>query len=1166
VYDLAPAGDPPSDPTVEHAERHGVRLGTVLTDREGRFALTLRSGEGTPPEAALFLVVRGPDGAAEQPDGAILYASPSVRRTRADIEEFLVSIDAAALVAAKLSPPVGSSPPALEQPEAVMHAARERLDRTALLERELRAIAARRVDDQRDRAAVEKAFRPLLLGQIEGPSGSASRFVAIDAPYEEVREAARGAVTSANRPKPPAVGFVQVPEDAVPPEFPNANAAPEEVAAAVVEPLLFGAAEGFRATERVREDPVALARERAANKGKLDEALEPPDDGEQDEGEQDEGAAGSEDDAAASDGAPSSPAASPPVVTTEDLPAFVHRLIDGMAPPDAPPSEKRPERSEVEGDTQTFELNGGPADVPAVYDFHNLQIAFDHVWSRALDEDVLRVGDELCKALADAGGDPVAAVDAGAPPLAALRAETRLVSRAREPRIVAEEQPPVPAVMARKKSTGNVLGGGPIVAGEVVGDWGIPDPDPLPPPPPKPPWPPRVVVGPVNVGGVFEDPGRGKHPHELLDELEGLLQEPYKFEVFAPGSVNYGLDVMYRQRWEKLAYQVGELVKTITLTPKESRKLSTKRVHRKERVVREMENSLSVRKQESSQQARDEAEIVRKAQAKTTFSLTADGSYNIGIAKGDSKASFTKDAGEDSSDTKKALRESVLKAAQEFKDEHKLEVETKEAEELETTESVEITNPNDELTVSYLFYELQRRFRVSEHLHRITPVVLVGMEVPNPSRGAINRVLLTHSWIINRVLLDDRYRPALTYLTTTIVGDELALRERADTVARLRAIVANLERNHTALVAEVKLRNEGLERAMAKRATVTASQDTESWLESAWEKVVGEGDDQSLEAVRIAEENAKAHYEKAVQAEQELRESLRSETAALNQATSEYAEAVAEHSNRLLEVAALRVHFKANVLYYMQAIWSHTFHDQTFFSLHKLVAPAVQASNVQYMVERVEAPPAHVVPKPGHVAFKVTVSPTFEAGAPAAEQTLAEIADLDTPLGFKGNYMIFPLKRSNALTDFMMTPYVDDELGVHDPDELGSWTPQSFVEHVKSLRDALDDAEKFDLLLPRLKEQYRRIVAAPRRPEDEIVVPSESLYVEALPGKHPNLEDFKLRHRAADVSKARAEVRRIELENLRYAGRVLAGERGDPEIDKHISIQGDGPIVVPPEA
>jgi len=146
-----------------------------------------------------------------------------------------------------------------------------------------------------------------------------------------------------------------------------------------------------------------------------------------------------------------------------------------------------------------------------------------------------------------------------------------------------------------------------------------------------------------------------------------------------------------------------------------------------------------------------------------------------------------------------------------------------------------------------------------------------------------------------------------------------------------------------------------------------------------------------------------------------------------------------------------------------------------------------------------------------------------------------------------------------------MTPYIDSELGVHDPDELGAWTP----------RTSSSTSRRFETRCRRptstsccryFEEQYRRILSAPRRPGEEIVVPSRSLYIDALPGKHPNLEDFKLRHRAVDVSKARAEVRKLELENLRYAGRLLVAERGDPDIDKQILIDGNGSVLVPPEA
>jgi hypothetical protein len=76
-------------------------------------------------------------------------------------------------------------------------------------------------------------------------------------------------------------------------------------------------------------------------------------------------------------------------------------------------------------------------------------------------------------------------------------------------------------------------------------------------------------------------------------------------------------------------------------------------------------------------------------------------------------------------------------------------------------------------------------------------------------------------------------------------------------------------------------------------------------------------------------------------------------------------------------------------------------------------------------------------------------------------------------------------------------------------------------------------------------------------------VPTGSVFIEALPGEHPLLEDFKALHRAVDVKKVQAEVRKTELENIRYAARILAGEREDPDIERKIVVEGSGVIVNP---
>ena len=96
-----------------------------------------------------------------------------------------------------------------------------------------------------------------------------------------------------------------------------------------------------------------------------------------------------------------------------------------------------------------------------------------------------------------------------------------------------------------------------------------------------------------------------------------------------------------------------------------------------------------------------------------------------------------------------------------------------------------------------------------------------------------------------------------------------------------------------------------------------------------------------------------------------------------------------------------------------------------------------------------------------------------------------------------------------------------------------------------------------------LRDLIIKRLTSGRAEDDRAIVPTDSLYIEALVGTHPLLEDFKLIHRALDVKKVQAEVRHAELENVRLAARVLRGKDEDPDIEKKIVIQGASRTVIP---
>jgi hypothetical protein len=178
---------------------------------------------------------------------------------------------------------------------------------------------------------------------------------------------------------------------------------------------------------------------------------------------------------------------------------------------------------------------------------------------------------------------------------------------------------------------------------------------------------------------------------------------------------------------------------------------------------------------------------------------------------------------------------------------------------------------------------------------------------------------------------------------------------------------------------------------------------------------------------------------------------------------------------------------------------------------------------------------------------------------------LVEIADLDNPLGYKGNYIIFPVKGECYLTQYMLSEFIDDYLGVRDPDGSDDFDAEAF-ELDWQRASAIEDASARNQRLAELRADLQTYVSTIRRSTDDIIIPTGQLFIEALPGAHPLLEDFKLLHRLEDVRKVKAEVRHAEFENLRLAARLIGSQAtvellDDPDVEKKIIIESDGASV-----
>jgi hypothetical protein len=145
----------------------------------------------------------------------------------------------------------------------------------------------------------------------------------------------------------------------------------------------------------------------------------------------------------------------------------------------------------------------------------------------------------------------------------------------------------------------------------------------------------------------------------------------------------------------------------------------------------------------------------------------------------------------------------------------------------------------------------------------------------------------------------------------------------------------------------------------------------------------------------------------------------------------------------------------------------------------------------------------------------------------------------------------------------MLQEFIDEFTGVRDPEAYAEFDLQAFDQQWQDAVQKQDDKQ-----LAALKDELTKYLTVARRTTDEIIVPTGQLFIEALTGTHPLLEDFKLLHRVEDVRKVKAEVRHAELENLRLAARLAAAESDaknlgmleDPDIEKKIIIEGNASV------
>lgn len=1173
----------------------GDRITSEATDAEGRFVCEYRDEEfrvrnESEKRPDLLLMVLAPEETGQAPNSRILHISLAIRQNAARKETYLIKLNSRQLESAGI--PIPKEPGEGDTPPILVNRLKTFEEQRMQLEGGINELAKNRVENTRVKLEVfHSDFKPALrksLSHLPDNERLNDRVVSSD---KEVLEKNTSAMKDGiNK-------FFKTDDNAAengdgsesllesrPPvrSFINLTDKQKDILQRIAETNGDGIIEGDQLDRvlhgedstplnnvlMVRENPLLkFCREMTSHEKKCLKLLDNSQESESDSGEDSNEDNNTEIEGSlnenegtnnGSENNEPSNSVNEPLTGDELIQFYTSRLLETATTPETevsggltPISNDEKVRDQI----KRLSLEKSPADMPAYYDFHNLQLAFEHVWQEAIDEGILNLAEDAYDLIVELGGNPQNQ-NSGSDPVRALLNEGKLVMKSRtfDFKTVSTNG----AVSSGTNST--------IMARSLPFDVN------------------DVWAG-VREGKMeWKDhlpPRQNNQLPQILAQLEQRLKENYNFTVFAANqkerSINFGLLVTYRQKWTPEAYQAGELVKTITLAPKQTQKITVTKKEHKKRYQKEVENNLRSWHEESSKTSRAEEEIVRRASIKTNFNLSTQHTFStkvplIGGTDNTITTAYGREANKSSDDIKKSFHEAVFKSSQDYKNEHTMEVTSEETVDYETVETSEITNPNDEIAVTFLFYELQRRYRIIESIHQLMPVILVAQEMPKPHE-IDGDWLLTYDWILRRVILDDSFLPVFDYLTENVAGDETTLAHLKSTVQAQQLKVENIKRQLAPYEEKLTLlkntlifvQNFSIDDLLQDKIDLLRSHPMYNQIKKEVEKQLNKNKQERIAALeqeialiqeRINEISAKAE----------------AEISTLTSLTDSYIKVQSEHLNRQTAIARLRVHIKENILYYMQAIWSHEPPDQRFFRLHNTLVPTLKRVRKRFVIDFDEVSDSSLINQPHMRLKRFSASPmhtySVEVKTPPSWELekipLSQIADLDNMLGFKGNYMIFALKESNALTDYMMEPYVDRAFNtLIDPDDAGNWSLEDFASYTCCLNKKLTSVE-FEEIKEQLKKQYEKLLTASRRADNIITIPSGSLFIEALPAKHSLIEEFKARHRAIDVKKVQAEVRKLELENIRYAARILDDNLEDPDIEKKIVIESDANRVIVP--
>lgn len=242
-----------------------------------------------------------------------------------------------------------------------------------------------------------------------------------------------------------------------------------------------------------------------------------------------------------------------------------------------------------------------------------------------------------------------------------------------------------------------------------------------------------------------------------LSDEPARLPVAYPFPTYLEGTVNFGLQLVYRQSWTPLGTQAGEIIRTLPLGPRQSEKITIEAVQRTKRSMTSETQTSTQSTTEASTATKDSSEVTDEASSNFKWHAELSGGFNVGFASANLSAGMGGESAEASRSVKSNLGEAMEKTTAQLKQDTKVVISTESELSRQTSTVSEISNPNDEVAVTYVYSRLQRQYELHTFLSGVNTCVMYAESVPAPSE-LTKAWIRRHDWILSKCLLDESFR------------------------------------------------------------------------------------------------------------------------------------------------------------------------------------------------------------------------------------------------------------------------------------------------------------------------------------------------------------------------------------------------------------------------